>query len=182
MEPQAIVMAAPVDPDQKYEEAAAIYGSALQRLARGYEADPDLRRDLLQDIHFALWRSFANFSGRCSIRTWVYRVAHNVAASHVSRDRRTRSRMLGLDELEALPSGENSETAMAGRTALDRLLQMIQQLKPVDRQVILAYLEGMDAASIGEITGISPSNVATKIHRIKNILARRFQQGEGYAK
>ena len=59
---------------------------------------------------------------------------------------------------------------------------MIQQLKPVDRQVILAYLEGMDAAAIGEITGISPGNVATKIHRIKNILARRFQQGEGYAK
>ena len=64
---------------------------------------------------------------------------------------------------------------------LDRLLSLVQRLKPLDRQVILSYLEGMDAASIAEITGISPGNVATKIHRIKNILARQFQQGGQHA-
>jgi DNA-directed RNA polymerase specialized sigma24 family protein len=45
-------------------------------LVRGYEADPGRRQDLLQDIHIALWRSFAVFDERCSLRTWVYRVAH----------------------------------------------------------------------------------------------------------
>jgi RNA polymerase sigma-70 factor (ECF subfamily) len=55
---------------------------------------------------------------------------------------------------------------------------LIQRLKPSDKQVILLYLEGMDAASIGEVTGFSPGNVATKIHRIKNLLSRQFQQGE----
>jgi len=60
---------------------------------------------------------------------------------------------------------------------LERLLQLIQQLQPLERQVILSYLEGLDAASIGEITGISAVNVATKIHRIKRILARQFQAG-----
>ena len=54
---------------------------------------------------------------------------------------------------------------------------LVQSLKPLDRQVILSYLEGLDAAAIGDITGISPGNVATKIHRIKNILARRFREG-----
>jgi len=54
---------------------------------------------------------------------------------------------------------------------------LIQSLKPLDRQVILSYLEGMDAASIGEITGLSSGNVATKVHRIKSVLARRFQEG-----
>jgi len=63
------------------------------------------------------------------------------------------------------------------RHALERLLGLIQSLKTLDRQVILSYLEGMDAASIGEITGLSQGNVATKIHRIKNILTRRFQEG-----
>ena len=58
--------------------------------------------------------------------------------------------------------------------ALERLLDLIQRLKPLDRQVILSYLEGMDAAAIGEITGISASNAATKIHRIKQMLARQF--------
>ena len=53
----------------------------------------------------------------------------------------------------------------------------MQQLKAVDRQVILSYLEGMDAATIGEITGLGPGNVATKIHRIKALLSRQFHEG-----
>jgi RNA polymerase sigma-70 factor (ECF subfamily) len=60
---------------------------------------------------------------------------------------------------------------------LERLLTLIRRLEPLDRRVILSYLEGMDAASIGEDTGISARNVATKIHRIKNILAHRFHEG-----
>ena len=60
---------------------------------------------------------------------------------------------------------------------LDRLYDLIQRLNPLDRQVILLYLEGVDAASIGEVTGISSGYVATKIHRIKSILADRFHNG-----
>jgi D-alanyl-D-alanine-carboxypeptidase/D-alanyl-D-alanine-endopeptidase len=59
----------------RYEEATATYGPALERLARAYEPNPELRRDLLQEIHIALWRSLASFDGRCSLRTWIYRVA-----------------------------------------------------------------------------------------------------------
>jgi DNA-directed RNA polymerase specialized sigma24 family protein len=58
--------------DTQYEKAASDYGAALIRLARGYEADPEKRRDLLQEIHLALWRSFKAFQGACSLRTWVY--------------------------------------------------------------------------------------------------------------
>lgn len=174
-----IPVAAPTR-DELYQDAARTYGSPLERLARAYEADPEVRRDLLQDIHVALWRSFEGFDGRCSIRTWIYRVAHNVAASHVMRQRRTRSEALvGLEdeELENLPDSTAGQQAADRNQALDRLLILIQRLKPMDRHVILSYLEGLDAASIGEITGLSPGNVATKIHRIKTVLARRFQQG-----
>ena len=163
--------------DDIYQAAVATYGAALERLARAYEADADLRRDLLQDIHVELWRSFKTFDARCSLRTWIYRVAHNVAASHVIRQRRTRTdSLVGLEELENLPDA-TSNKAVDRSHALDRLLGLIQQLKPLDRHVILSYLEGLDAAAIGEITGLSPTNVATKIHRIKNLLARWFQQG-----
>ncbi len=90
--------------DERYARAADVFGAALERLARAYEADSDRRLDLLQDIHFALWRSFAGYDGRCSERTWVYRVAHNVAASHVLAQRRFRSRNLTtLDEIVAHP-------------------------------------------------------------------------------
>src|SRR6476646_2147949 len=90
--------------DTLYREVAEAYGPSLDRLARAYEADPETRRDLLQDIHLQLWRSFASFDGRCSLRTWVYRVAHNVAASHVVRQRRNRVRLASIEELEAMAS------------------------------------------------------------------------------
>jgi len=167
--------------DELYRDAAEQYGAALERLAGAYEADPDKRRDLSQDIHFQLWRSFQRYDARCSLRTWVYRVAHHVAASHVLRERRIFSKLVSLEELEMLPDKEEDHLAADQRRNLERLSVLIQHLKPLDRQVIVSYLEDMDAVSIGEITGLSPGNVAMKIHRIKNILARRFYEGGDHA-
>lgn len=160
--------------DDLYRQADGAYRGPLERLARAYELDPDKRSDLLQEIHLQLWRSFALFDGRCSLKTWVYRVAHHTATSHVIRNRRIYSKLISLEDLD-----------MAGGTvvdldrlkALEQLSKLIQCLKPLDRQVIVLYLEEIDAASIGEITGLSPANVAMKIHRIKNILKRKFMQG-----
>jgi RNA polymerase sigma-70 factor (ECF subfamily) len=164
--------------DERYLEAAAAYGATLHRLASGYEADSDKRRDLLQEIHLALWRSLASFDGRCSLRTWVYRVAHNAATSYAIGQRRSHvSAWLSLDELASVADPAEGEPAADRHHSVERLLALIQQLKPLDRQVILSYLEGLDAAATAEITGISAGNVATKIHRIKNLLAQRFHEG-----
>ena len=164
--------------DQRYLSAVAEYGPALERLARGYEADPDQRSDLLQEIHLALWRSFAGFDGRCSLRTWLYRVAHNAAASHVLRRRRGKiARLASLEELELVADGADPEQSASEHQLLARLMTMIRALGPPDAQVMLLYLEDLDAASIGEITGLSARAVATRIHRIKAILVRRFQEG-----
>jgi len=168
--------------DERYHEAAAEFGPALERLARGYEFDPDRRRDLLQEIHLALWRSFAAFDGRCSVRTWVYRVAHNTAVSYGIGRRRSGDRnLVALEDVELTLGSRDGDAAAIRRHALTRLTELIQHLQPLDRQVILSYLEGMDAASIGEITGLSAANVATKIHRIKTVLARAFSQGAQHA-
>jgi RNA polymerase sigma-70 factor (ECF subfamily) len=164
--------------DGRYLEAAAEYGPALDRLARGYEADPDLRRDLRQEIHIALWKSLGNFDGRCSLRTWVYRVAHNTGASHVLK-RKAERPLAGIEELDDVAGGDDPERTTSDRQAMERLSRMIQALKPPDRQVLLLYLEDLDAAAIGEITGLSAGAIAVKIHRAKALLARRFNQGEG---
>jgi len=167
--------------DDLYTDAADQFGSALERVARAYEADPEKRRDLSQEIHFQLWRSFKRYDARCSTRTWVYRIAHNVAASHVLRERRMFSSLVTLEDMELLPGKEQSQSEIDKHRDLARLEGLIRRLKPLDREVILLYLEDMDAASIGTITGLSSGNVATKIHRIKNILARQFQEGGDHA-
>ena len=167
-----------VSQDSLYQQAAESYGSALGRLARAYEFDVEARRDLLQDIHLQLWRSLANFDQRCSLRTWVYRVAHNVATGHVIRQRRIREGLVSIENIESMPASDRVEAAVSQAVALERLSTLVQRLKPLDRQIIVSYLEGMDAVSISEITGLSPANIAMKVHRIKNILKRWFGAGE----
>ena len=162
--------------DALYAEFATGLAPAIERLARGYEANEARRQDLVQEIHVALWRSFVSFDGRCSLRTWVYRVAHNVAVSHVLRSRRGRAEdLVGLEEMERLADPTRVDQLVERRDALERLLEFVRSLAPADRQVILLYLEGEDGQAIAEVTGLSPANVATKIHRIKKVLTRRFQ-------
>jgi RNA polymerase sigma-70 factor (ECF subfamily) len=73
-----------------------------------------------------------------------------------------------------MPGSDEGELAASQAEALERLSTLIQRLKPLDRQIIISYLEGMDASSVSEITGLSPANVAMKVHRIKNVLRRWF--------
>ncbi|MEZ6029615.1 MAG: RNA polymerase sigma factor [Hyphomonadaceae bacterium] len=171
--------AASLSQDELYARAAAEFGPALGRLARAYERDADRQRDLLQDIHFALWRSFDQYRGLASLRTWVYRVAHNTAASHVMKDRRARtSQWVDLDHIADAPDPLTTHDAHAENDTLARLMTLIHQLKPPDRQVMLLYLDGLDARETGDITGLSPGAVATRIHRIKAVLAKRLSASE----
>ena len=114
------------------------------------------------------------------MRTWVYRGAHNTATSHITRAVHIgRQRFVTLDELEAEPaSQERAADEMANRQrALERLYALVQRLDPFDRQIIVSYLDGIEAAEIAEIVGASPGAVVMKIHRLKRVLARQFQEG-----
>src|SRR5262245_66237378 len=95
--------------ERLYSDVSREYGAALERLARGYERDPDKCRDLLQEIHVALWRSLARFDGRCSLRTWVYRVAHNTATSKVLRAQTHAPSIVALDDGLESPAAVASE-------------------------------------------------------------------------
>jgi len=160
--------------ERLYSEVAGEYGGALERLARAYEGDAERRRDLLQEIHVALWRSLARFDGRCSMRTWIYRVAHNVATSRVIRAKERTLTFVDTVTLESIPDTSDGEAVVDRERTLDRVYALIRQLRPIDRQIMLLYLEDVDAPTIAEVTGLTAGNVATKIHRIKQVLARRF--------
>lgn len=148
------------DQDDWYTRIAAQWGAALQRVARSCEADPDRRRDVLQEMHVALWKSHRLFDGRCSERTWIYRIANNVAANHVNRERRRNAPLVSLDLVDDIP-GEDSSHAFERDIALQKLFAIIERLGNPDRSVITLYLEGLDANTIGEITGMSPGAIDT---------------------
>lgn len=167
-----------IEQDALYAEARQAHGAAIRRIAFGFEADPDRRRDLVQEMHIELWRSMALYDRRCSLQTWVYRVSHNVAASHIFRRRRDSARLVDLDAIEAEPAQPDEEARANSRYSANEMLLLIRRLKPLDRQIMLLYLEGEAAGEIAEVTGISATNVATKIHRIKKLLSKQLLEGE----
>src|SRR5262249_18221785 len=111
--------------DELYEQVAATYEIALRRLARAYEADPDKCHDLLQEIHLELWRSLARFEEKCSLRTWVYRVGHNVATSQALRRHANAPPLVSLEELGAVSDEGEHERLLDQQIALERLMRLI---------------------------------------------------------
>ena len=105
-------------------------------------------------------------------------MAHNVAASHIMRQRRIAARLVDLEARDTEPVSADGEARADHQHAMQRLLGLIHRLLPADRQIILLYQEGETAAEIGEVTGLSPSNIATKIHRIKKLLYQQYTEGK----
>ncbi|MFB9243477.1 sigma-70 family RNA polymerase sigma factor [Massilia antarctica] len=161
--------------DELYRQAVETFGREVGRFVAGYERDNAKRQDLMQEVHLALWQSMAGFKGQCSLRTWVYRVAHNIGATHVQRSMRSVERYSkDLDDI-ALHVDERADMVVTDRRLdLERVMTLIHSLAALDRELMLLYLEGLDAASISEITGLSARNVATKVHRIKSMLSNRL--------
>jgi RNA polymerase sigma-70 factor, ECF subfamily len=162
-----------------FEKVAAEFAAPLTRLARAHEVDAHLQQDLLQEIHIAIWRSLAAFGGRCSLRTWVYRVAHNVAATHVVRNRRRQAhRLTTLDDPDLACVAPDVDAELDEGRAMQKINAMIQALKPLDRQVIILHLEGLAADEIADIAGISLAHTYTKLTRIRQLLAAQIGAGE----
>jgi RNA polymerase sigma-70 factor (ECF subfamily) len=162
-----------------FEKIATEFAAPLARLSRAHEADAHLQQDLLQEIHIALWRSLAGFGERCSLRTWVYRVAHNVAATHVLRSRRRQAhRLTALDDIDLAGVTPDVDAELDAGRALQKIHALIQALKPLDRQVIILHLEGLPADEIADIVGISPANTHTKLTRIRQLLAAKVGAGD----
>ncbi|TMM49882.1 RNA polymerase sigma factor [Qipengyuania marisflavi] len=157
--------------DSLYQQAGTQFAPTIARLARAMERHPERSRDLEQDIHCELWRSFARFDGRCSLKTWVYRIAHNVAADHRMRAAR-RPAPVPLDEIDELPCAADVENAASENHALARAYELIRMLPTPDAQVMMLWLEGESGNEIAEVTGLSANLVSTRIHRLKAIISK----------
>lgn len=159
-----------------YQEVADEYANAMQRLARATEANADRRRDLLQEMHFQLWKSLSAFDGRCSRKTWTFRVIHNVAASHVSREKRISIERVDLDAIGEVQDLGEFITTIEKDDALARLHAWIRKLKTSDRQLMTLYLEDLSGAEMSEVTGLKPGAIATRISRLKSKLTHDFKE------
>jgi RNA polymerase sigma factor (sigma-70 family) len=139
------------------------YAGAVRRLCAAYAFGPADREDLFQDIFLAVWRALPGFRGDASTRTWLYRIAHNVALTRQARDRRRQCRETRLDDATE-PAGHMDLRRMA-------LRQAIAGMSPADRTLTLLWLEGLSAAEIEEVTGVKSATVAVRLSRIRKQLS-----------
>lgn len=149
----------------------------LYKVANAYCSRREDRGDLIQEIVIELWRSFERFDGRAAFSTWMHRIAMNVAISFYRGESRRIRDALPIEEFGMdLTAADNVMDSQS--EDLHALHQLISKLDEINRALILLYLEGYPQEEIAEMVGISPSNVATRINRIKQKLQQDVAAAE----
>lgn len=149
------------------------HDAALRRLASSYERDPSRQQDLVQEIWLAVWQALPRFRGDCSERTFVFRIAHNRAVTHVDHHHRRRTDALDGDAPVAAP-GPDPEHSLSAQQRHERLRTAVRTLPIALRQIVVLTLEGLSHAEVAEIAGITENNVAVRLNRARAELARRL--------
>jgi RNA polymerase sigma factor (sigma-70 family) len=148
---------------ERFQSLVDGHRKILYKVCNSYCRNRDDREDLAQEIIVQLWQSFDSFDKHYQFSTWMYRIALNVAISFYRREN-TRSRHVLSDELEILNAVDEAANQSPD---LAVLYELIERLEPVNKALVLLYLDGKSYLEIGEVLGISETNVATKIGRLK---------------
>ena len=146
---------------KKFRDLIASYSAPIRRLCAVYARGAADREDLFQDIFLAVWKALPGFRGEASERTWLYRIAHNVALTWQSRDRRHRGESLDDARVPVVEPPDPRRIA---------LFEIVSRLPPVDRQLVTLWLEGLTMAEMEEVTGIRAGTAAVRLTRIRQQL------------
>ena len=130
------------------------------------------RDDLAQEITYQLWKSYNHFNDSVKFSTWMYRVALNVAITFY-RKTKTGEGIIQLAEPDA-EIEDSKEDNIDLEKNINSLQQFINELKELDKALMILYLEEKSYSEISEILGITETNIATRISRIKDKLKQKF--------
>lgn len=152
------------------------YTPALRRLCHSYCEARSEAEDLFQEIALALWTALPRFRGESSERTWLYRIAHNVALTFAAKRRKHVEREQPVESEIDLPGiGSDMESRLVKEQKQQMLQLLVRQLPLDDRRIVLLYLEGLATAEIAAVTGLTRSNVTVRLSRVRQRLSQRLQ-------
>lgn len=136
----------------------------IHRICNVYASDLNDRKDLLQEMLIQLWKSYPSFQGKSKFSTWLYRVCLNVAIQNLRTHQRQPEAGIRFEHSDTLPDHRVEDQY---EEKLHWLQQALQQLNPVDKAIVMLYLEEKDNEEIASIIGISQNYVRVKMNRIK---------------
>lgn len=146
----------------------------LFKVANSYCRNIEDRKDLVQEIILQLWKSFDNYNEKFKLSTWIYRISLNVAISFYRKE--NRRKRISNSLTTAIFDFSETEITDEKETNLGILNQIISELNDLNKALMLLYLEEKSYKEISEIIGITETNVATKIGRIKSKIKKEFNQ------
>ena len=148
----------------------------LYKISASYCRNASDREDLMQEMIYQLWRSAERYDANFKFSTWMYRIALNVAISFYRKTSAGGMRVTldveAADGFAATGSGSFADDPLEERVEL--LQRFIASLGELDKALMILYLEERPYKEIGEILGLSETNVATKVSRIKGRLKQQF--------
>jgi RNA polymerase sigma-70 factor (ECF subfamily) len=145
----------------------------LYKVAKSYCKNSDDINDLVQEIIFHLWKSFDNYNSQFKYSTWIYRLALNVAITFYRKENTRKPFANPLTE--NLLNFSDITTSIELDKSVNLLYQFIAELKELDKALMLLYLDERNYKEMAGILGITETNVATKIGRIKIKLKEKFE-------
>lgn len=156
-----------------FDQTLDQFGDALWRLTGGYARTEADREDLYQEILIALWQSLPRFEGRSSLRTFVYRIAHNRGVSYRKYEARRDHGSIDKVVIRDPAAGPDERVQVARRR--EQLRETVRTLSPALRQPIMLHLDGLPNTEMAEIVGISEGNVAVRLSRARKSIQTALQ-------
>ena len=134
--------------------------STIYTVCYMFARDKDEAADLFQDVLINLWKGIGKFRNDSEISTWVYRVSLNTC---ISADRKKRKMpTTRLDMNIDLFDDDDTDSRQ-----IQVLRQRIQRLQPLDRAIVLLWLESLSYQEIADIVGLTPKNISVRLTRIR---------------
>jgi len=162
----------PAITDDQFSALVEEHKGIIYKIANSYCRNAEDRKDLIQEIIAHLWKSHDRYDDRFKLSTWIYRIALNVAISAYRREKKRSERIAPLEEIIIEPAAEPEQPDPKIAT----LHRIIDQLDELNRALMILYLDDNSYRDIAGILGITETNVATKINRLKLKIKEQFTQ------
>lgn len=146
--------------EREFTQLVHEHKSTIYTVCYMFARDKDEAADLFQDVLINLWKGIGKFRNDSEISTWVYRVSLNTC---ISADRKKRKMpTTRLDMNIDLFDDDDTDSRQ-----IQVLRQRIQRLQPLDRAIVLLWLESLSYQEIADIVGLTPKNISVRLTRIR---------------
>lgn len=152
--------------EQEFASIIRTYERVIYKVCYLYATPNTPLNDLYQEVLLNLWKAFDKFRHECKVSTWIYRIAFNTCISFIRKEKK-------MPEIITLtPAFDQQEEDDETEAMLKQLYAMINRLGQLEKSLILLYLDEKSYEEMAEITGLTRTNVATKLNRIKEKLRK----------